>query len=99
MFGGNGGSWSVQKAVPLKCIFFLNKAQYEQVLPLGAGESVGMLASAAEQQAEHYKCKDQRVLIHVRRAHRRIKEARSRQGEIERDPIPTEDTTQQEIDE
>jgi len=49
MFGGPGGTWDVQHAVPLRGIFFLVQAHEDQVEPLGVGEAVCLLVESAEQ--------------------------------------------------
>lgn len=49
MFGGPGGTWDVQHAVPLRGIFFLAQAQEDKVEPLGVGEAVCLLIECAEQ--------------------------------------------------
>lgn len=48
-FSGNGGTWDVQQAVPLKSIFFLDKSPQDQVKPVGVGESVCALVNLTEQ--------------------------------------------------
>jgi SynChlorMet cassette protein ScmC len=49
MFGGTGGSWNVQRALPLKGIFFLSQATQDQVVPIGGGEAACMLVNSTEQ--------------------------------------------------
>lgn len=49
MFGGPGGSWDVQHAVPLKGIFFLDQAPEDQVEPVGVGQAVCLLVESVEQ--------------------------------------------------
>lgn len=49
MFGGPGGTWDVQHAVPLRGIFFLAQAQEDKVEPFGVGEAVCLLVESAEQ--------------------------------------------------
>jgi len=49
MFGGNGGTWDVQLAVPLKGIFFLEKAQEENFEPLGIAQSACLLIESVGQ--------------------------------------------------
>ncbi len=47
--GGPGGTWDVQRAVPLKGIFFLSQAEKTQLEPVGVGQAVTMLVESAEQ--------------------------------------------------
>ena len=49
MFDGSGGSWDVQHAVPLKGIFFLERARKVQAAPLGTGQAVCSLTNSARQ--------------------------------------------------
>ena len=49
MMGGNGGTWDVQHAVPLKGIFFLERAHEDELEPLGIAQSVCLLTESAEQ--------------------------------------------------
>ncbi|CAK0781358.1 SynChlorMet cassette protein ScmC [Gammaproteobacteria bacterium] len=46
---GVGGSWDVQKAVPLKGIFFLSQALDDRVESVGPGHAVSMLVECAGQ--------------------------------------------------
>lgn len=48
-FGGPGGSWDVQAAVPLAGIFFLEQATGDCVEPAGAGQATSRLVASAEQ--------------------------------------------------
>jgi SynChlorMet cassette protein ScmC len=62
MFGGTGGTWDVQHAVPLKGIFFLDQAQREQIESLGAGHATCLLTESSEQASRiisHYMEKDE----------------------------------------
>lgn len=47
--GGPDGAWDVQKAVPLKGIFFLNQAPEDRAEPVGAGQAVSLLIESAKQ--------------------------------------------------
>ena len=49
LFGGNGGSWDVQYAVPLAGIFFLNQALEERIEPLKPVAAACLLNESAEQ--------------------------------------------------
>ncbi len=49
MCGGSGGSWNVQRAIPLKGIFFLGQAEEDTVALLGGGEAACRLIESAEQ--------------------------------------------------
>jgi SynChlorMet cassette protein ScmC len=48
MSGGRGGTWDVNHAVPLKAIFFLQKAQLDRAEPVAPGQSVCLLVELAE---------------------------------------------------
>ncbi len=48
-FGGPGGSWDVQSAVPLRAIFLLEQSPEDRAEPVGAGEAMTYLAPSAEQ--------------------------------------------------
>jgi SynChlorMet cassette protein ScmC len=50
--GGPGGTWDVQRAVPLKRIFFLSRALEDRVEPVGAGQAVSLLVECAKQASE-----------------------------------------------
>lgn len=49
MMGGNGGTWDVQHALPLKGIFFIEQAHVDEFEPLGIAQSVCLLNESAEQ--------------------------------------------------
>ena len=49
MFGGGGGCWDVERAVPLRGIFFLVQDNEDRARPLGAGRAANLLVDAAEQ--------------------------------------------------
>ena len=51
MDGGPGGSWDVQRAVPLKGIFLLAQAVQDRVEHVGPGHAVSMLIECATQAA------------------------------------------------
>ena len=48
-YGGKGGSWDVQFALPLKAIFFINQADQDQTQVTGEGEAVCLLLEVVEQ--------------------------------------------------
>ena len=48
-FGGSGGSWDVQEAVPLRAVFFLEQASHERVEALGRAEAACSLSQSTEQ--------------------------------------------------
>jgi len=47
--GGPGGAWNVQKAVPLKSIFFLSHAVKDRVESVGPGQAVSLLLEGVKQ--------------------------------------------------
>lgn len=49
MSGGPGGSWDVQRTIPLKSIFCLSQALKDRVEPVGAGEAVSLLVNYVRQ--------------------------------------------------
>ncbi|MBI4767438.1 MAG: SynChlorMet cassette protein ScmC [Deltaproteobacteria bacterium] len=49
LWGGPGGEWNVQKAVPLGGIFFLLRADEDQVAPLGNGQAISLLLSSTRE--------------------------------------------------
>lgn len=49
MFGGPGGTWDVQHAVPLAAILFLSQAHEDQLESLGRAQAVSWLVENAEQ--------------------------------------------------
>lgn len=49
MSGKTGGSWNVQRALPLKSIFFLTQALQDKAVSIGGGEAACMLVSSTEQ--------------------------------------------------
>jgi SynChlorMet cassette protein ScmC len=49
MFGGKGGSWDVQSAIPLRAIFFLEQAEMDRANLIGKGEAVCLLSEASIQ--------------------------------------------------
>jgi SynChlorMet cassette protein ScmC len=49
LWGGSGGSWDVQNAVPLKGIFFLARAAEDRVERVGPGHAVSLLVECARQ--------------------------------------------------
>jgi hypothetical protein len=48
-FGGKGGCWDVQFAIPLKAIFFIHQADQDQTQVTGEGEAVCLLLEVVEQ--------------------------------------------------
>jgi len=52
LWGGSGGSWEVQNAVPLKSIFFLNQALDDTVKRVGTGQAVSLLVECAAQASQ-----------------------------------------------
>ncbi len=51
LWGGKGGSWPVQQAVPLKAIFSLRQESEDRATPMGSGEAACLLIGASEQVA------------------------------------------------
>ena len=49
MFGGPGGVWDVQHAVPLRGIFYLSQNNTDRVEPIGLGEGLCLLLDSADQ--------------------------------------------------
>ncbi len=49
MWGGPGGSWDVQHAVPLRAIFFLTQAQKDHLESVETAQAVCLLLKSAEQ--------------------------------------------------
>jgi SynChlorMet cassette protein ScmC len=49
MDGGSGGSWDVQKAVPLRAIFILSQERADRAERLGSGHAVPLLVEVAKQ--------------------------------------------------
>lgn len=47
--GGSGGTWNVQRSVPLKGIFFLARAGDDRVEPAGRAQAAGLLAESVRQ--------------------------------------------------
>ncbi|MFQ5615134.1 MAG: SynChlorMet cassette protein ScmC [Anaerolineales bacterium] len=47
--GGSGGSWDVQRAVPLRAVFFLSQSLDDQVVPLNTAEAMAMLMESVHQ--------------------------------------------------
>jgi len=52
LWGGSGGSWEVQNAVPLKGIFFLRQALEERIERVGTGQAVSLLVECAAQASQ-----------------------------------------------
>jgi SynChlorMet cassette protein ScmC len=68
--GGSGGTWDVQRAVPLKSIFFLSRALEDRVESVGAGHAVGLLVESAEQASAFMTsgvCKEELRAMHLER--------------------------------
>lgn len=49
MFGGSGGTWPVQQAIPLQGVCLLAQADEDRIEPVGGGQAVGRLLQSAEQ--------------------------------------------------
>ena len=49
MFGGSGGTWEVQKAIPLSSIFFLVQNKTDHTERVGAGRAACLLSQSVEQ--------------------------------------------------
>ena len=52
LWGGSGGCWDVQHAVPLGGIFLLCRAVEDRVEPVGAGQAVSLLVQCAQQASQ-----------------------------------------------
>jgi SynChlorMet cassette protein ScmC len=52
LWGGSGGCWDVQHAVPLGGIFLLSRAMEDRVEPVGAGQAVSLLVQSAQQSSQ-----------------------------------------------
>ena len=50
--GEPGGTWDVQKAVPLRGIFFLSRAAEDRAEPVGPGHAVSLLVECAAQASQ-----------------------------------------------
>jgi SynChlorMet cassette protein ScmC len=49
VFDGPGGTWDVQRGVPLRGLFFLAQDEQDWAEPVGAGQAVTLLVAAVEQ--------------------------------------------------
>jgi SynChlorMet cassette protein ScmC len=49
MWGGDGGTWKVQKSVPLRAIFILEQAVHTRLQQTGNGQAVMLLQEVADQ--------------------------------------------------
>jgi hypothetical protein len=70
LWGGPGGSWDVQRAVPLKGLFVLVQDEEERAEPVGAGRAATLLVEATEQvmaAMQRDMTVDQRRAIRLRR--------------------------------
>jgi SynChlorMet cassette protein ScmC len=68
--GETGGVWNVQKAVPVKGIFFLIQAANDQVEAIGPGQAVCLLGESVEQASAFMnlgKCKENLRTQHLER--------------------------------
>lgn len=68
--GGTGGAWNVQKAVPLKGIFFLTRAVADRTARIGHGRAVSLLVESARQASmnmEQNMPKDELRAMHLER--------------------------------
>ena len=52
LWGGSGGTWDVQHAVPLKGVFFLSRAVEDSVESLGPGHALSLLVECAQQASQ-----------------------------------------------
>ena len=52
LWGGSGGRWNVQHAVPLGGIFLLSRAVEDRGEPVGAGQAVSLLVQSAQQASQ-----------------------------------------------
>jgi len=52
LWGGSGGTWDVQHAVPLKGVFFLSRAAEDHVESLGPGHALSLLVECAQQASQ-----------------------------------------------
>jgi SynChlorMet cassette protein ScmC len=51
MNGGCGGSWDVQRGIPLEALFFLTQSPGDRVAPLSEPETIGRLVDVSSQAA------------------------------------------------
>jgi SynChlorMet cassette protein ScmC len=68
--GGTEGVWNVQKAVPVKGIFFLVQAASDQVERVGSGQAVCLLGESVRQASAFMtvgKCKEDLQALHIER--------------------------------
>lgn len=49
LYGGKGGAWNVQSAVPLEGIYYLKRALHDSVKPMGKGQALTNLNISAHQ--------------------------------------------------
>jgi SynChlorMet cassette protein ScmC len=49
MFGGKGGSWNVQRSIPLKAIFMLSQNAKDRIEPVGQGKAACLISETADQ--------------------------------------------------
>ncbi|MBA4379456.1 MAG: SynChlorMet cassette protein ScmC [Anaerolinea sp.] len=52
LWGGSGDTWDVQRAVPLKGIFFLTREVVDRVESIGPGHAVSLLVECAKQASQ-----------------------------------------------
>lgn len=52
LWGGSGGSWDVQHAVPLKGVFFLSRSHADHVESIGPGHALSLLVESAQQASQ-----------------------------------------------
>jgi SynChlorMet cassette protein ScmC len=67
---GTGGVWNVQKAVPIKGIFFLLQAANDRLERIGAGQAVCLLGESVEQASAFMAirlCKKDLLALHLER--------------------------------
>ena len=71
MFGGQGGSWDVQKSIPLKAVYLLSRNDKDYVEPIGEGQAACMLNESADQAwlalANDFEDDEQRKAMNIQR--------------------------------
>ena len=71
MFGGQGGSWDVQKSIPLKAVYLLSRNDKDYVEPVGEGQAACMLNESADQAwlalANDFEDDEQRKAMNIQR--------------------------------
>lgn len=72
VFAGNGtgGSWDVQRAVPLQGIFFLSQGPVDEVKPIGPGKAVCMVLESVRQASwptSESLAEEEKLAVHLQR--------------------------------